>query len=637
MRKFLLLVFISTLLGHPIFSQDTTSTLLDNVIITENRLQIPFSDVSRSIEVITRKQIENAPARNIPELLSYVSGIDIRQRGIGGVQADINIRGGTFDQTLILINGVALADPQTGHHILNIPLSSYDIERIEILKGAGARIFGQNAFAGVVNIVTKKMSENTEGYVGGSYEEMGTFQLKGGVSFADDILPTRLSFSHQRSDGYRKNTDFAITNFLMQNQIKLGKNKLDLIGSYNTREFGASGFYAGPAPTYASLPIDNNTEEFEKVTTTFASASMPIESNNFKITPRFSWRSSNDDYYFVRTAPIFNSTKSNVYTADVNSSYKSKYGTSGFGITFQATDLASKRLDTTTRRQFSAFLEHRFSLLNNRLDITPGFMFTSFSDFGSGFFPGVDVGFRASEKFKVYASYSSTFRIPTYTDLYFNNGANANNPLLQPEKANNLELGAKFNYNGLRITGAWFTRLGDSTIDRVKTNLAQKWFPTNLSKLSVEGVELSVDFLPEIWSTATSRTHAGLRGSDFWLKRINVSGTYITKVSYTTSETVVASRYAADNLRYQFNVNIEHAIVSKLSHSFNVRYFERFNLVKGYEEFYKGTIIDSRLAWTDSWGRVFLQANNLLSKKYVESNGITMPLRWMSLGLEFKL
>jgi vitamin B12 transporter len=626
MRKFLLLVLVSTIFYHPTFSQDTTSTLLDNVIITENRLQIPFSDVSRSIEVITRKQIENAPARNLPELLSYVSGIDIRQRGIGGVQADINIRGGTFDQTLVLINGVALADPQTGHHIMNIPLSAYDIERIEILKGAGARIYGQNAFAGVVNIVTKSAPENTEGYVGASYEERGTFQIKGGIALADDVLPTRISFNHQRSEGYRDNTDFAITNVLLQNQIILGKNKLNLIAGYNARDFGASGFYAGPAPTYAALGVDNNTEEYEEVVTTFASASLPIESGNLKIMPRISWRTSNDDYYFVRKAPIFNSTKSNVYTADVNSSYKSNLGTTGFGITYQATDLASLRLDTTTRKQFSAFLEHRFSLLEGRLDITPGFMFTSFSDFGSGFYPGVDVGFRVHEKFKMYGSYGKTLRIPTYTDLYFNNGANANNPALVPEQADNLEFGAKYNHNGLRISAAWFTRLGSSIIDRVKTDLTKKWFPTNVSALNVEGLELSVDFLPEI-----------LRGADFWLKRASISGTYITKVGYERPENILLSRYAADNLRYQFNINVEHAIVSKLTHSFNVRYFERFTLAKGFEEFNQGTIVDSRLAWTDSWGRVFLQANNLLSRKYVETNGITMPLRWVSLGLELRL
>ena len=174
MKKITLLALLFTLFSIQSNAQDSTSTLLNDVVIKENRLQLPISDVSRSIEIITQNQIKNAPARNIPELLSYVSGVDIRQRGVGGAQADINLRGGTFDQTLILINGVALADPQTGHHIMNLPLSNFDIERIEILKGASARFFGQNAFAGVVNIVTKTPTDKFSGNIGGSYEEQGT-------------------------------------------------------------------------------------------------------------------------------------------------------------------------------------------------------------------------------------------------------------------------------------------------------------------------------------------------------------------------------------------------------------------------------------------------------------------------------
>ena len=98
MKKTTLLALLFTLSLIPFYAQDSTSTLLNDVIIKENRLQLPISDVSRSIEIITQNQIKNAPARNIPELLSYVSGVDIRQRGVGGAQADINLRGGTFDK-----------------------------------------------------------------------------------------------------------------------------------------------------------------------------------------------------------------------------------------------------------------------------------------------------------------------------------------------------------------------------------------------------------------------------------------------------------------------------------------------------------------------------------------------------------
>ncbi len=601
-----------------------TAKLLDNIIISQNRLQIPFADISRSVDVITRKEIDNAPARSLPELLSYVSGVDIRQRGIGGAQADINIRGGTFDQTLILINGVPLADPQTGHHIMNLPLSNFDIERIEILKGAGARIFGQNAFAGVVNIVTKTPNQGFEGNIGAGFEEMGTYQIRGGVNIGNPIAPTRLSFSRQASEGYRPNSDYAIQTFFLQNRLNLSeKTHIDVIAGHNTRKFGGSGFYAGPAPTYASLPLDNNTNEYEEVTTTYANVSLPFSIGAWTIKPRAYYRRSNDDYYFTRGQAIFNSTKSNIYGGDIQTSYKSRWGTTGIGLGAQHTDLKSLKLDTTTRQQVSAFFEHRLSVFNNRLDITPGFMVSHYSDFGSGFFPGIDAGVRLTDAVKAYGSWGKTFRIPTYTDLYFNNGANNNNPLLRPERANTLEFGLKYNKNGLRLAAAWFSRMGDSIIDRVKTDAAQKWFPTNLSSLTVSGIEASFDYMPTIG-----------RGEDFWLKRVNISATYINKVNYITPETVKFSRYAADNLRYQANINITHALFGKLTHSFNTRYFERFILVKNYETYYKGVIADSRLMWTERWGRVFVQGNNLFNKKYVESNGITMPRRWFSVGFD---
>ena len=625
MKKINLLALLFTLSLIPSYAQDSTSTLLNDVIIKENRLQLPISDVSRSIEIITQNQIKNAPARNIPELLSYVSGVDIRQRGVGGAQADINLRGGTFDQTLILINGVALADPQTGHHIMNLPLSNFDIERIEILKGASARIFGQNAFAGVVNIVTKTPTDKFSGNIGGSYEEQGTYQLRAGLNLGNKVIPTRVSYSRQFSNGYRANTDYEIQNFFFQSQANLGENTtLDLVGGHNTRKFGGSGFYAGPiAPNYVSLPVDNYGNEYEEVATSFANATLNYTTGNLKITPRLSWRRSNDDYYFVRNAPIFNSTKSNVLTADVNSSYKSDLGITGLGLNFQTTDFESLKLGKRERTQYSMFLEHRLSLLDDKLDVTAGFMFTTFSDFGAKVLPGIDVGYKIDNKFKIYTSFGNTFRVPTYTDLYFNNGANDFNANLTPETANNVEFGLKYNYQGVRISSAWFARYGTSIIDRVKTDVAKKWFPTNVTDLTVSGIEANVDFLPTI-----------LRGSDFWLKRLNVSATYLTTVKSTTPDSIKLSRYAADNLHFQANLNVEHAIFGKLTHSFNVRYFERFTIPVGNDDFYKGIIIDTRLTWTESFGRFYLQCNNLLSKKYVESNGITMPAKWVSLGLD---
>ncbi|WP_039054509.1 TonB-dependent receptor [Sphingobacterium sp. T2] len=109
------------------------------VVISENRLQIPFSKRSRDIQIINNEDIKRLPVKSINEVLAYANGMDIRQRGPFGTQADISIDGGSFEQALILINGVKISDPQTGHHTMNIPIAMDAVERIEILRGPMAR------------------------------------------------------------------------------------------------------------------------------------------------------------------------------------------------------------------------------------------------------------------------------------------------------------------------------------------------------------------------------------------------------------------------------------------------------------------------------------------------------------------
>lgn len=604
--------------------QDTVQ--LGDVVIKENRLQAPFSQISRNIEIITRKQIETMPARNVAELLHYVSGIDIRQRGIGGVQADVNVRGGTFDQTLILLDGFPLTDPQSGHHLMNLPIDIKDIERIEILKGAAARIYGPNAFAGIINFVSKNLNAAGGAHFSANYGELASIALKSGATIPSKTMPTRLSFSRQTSGGYRPNTDYSMDNFFFQSQLNLLKQKIGLQAGHTDRKFGASGFYAGPAGNrYAALLADNFTDEYETIKTSFASASTTFNTGQLRITPRFFWRKNADDYYFIRNSSIFNSTTSNIFGGELHSSYKSRLGTTGLGVNYQKTKFQSLKLDTTDRTQTALFVEHRFRLWNDKLDITPGFMYSNYSDFGGGFFPGIDAGYQVSEALKLYANWGKTLRIPTFTDLYFNNSSNANNPNLTPEKAQNYEAGIKYSKNAFRANASWFLRDGDNIIDRVKTDTTAgvKWYPTNLASLKIAGFDCSIDYIPAV-----------TRGDDYWLERIALSVTYISKADYRQPAEVKASRYALDQLKYQVNLSVESKIVRPLSQAFNLRYFERMTLPEGFERFYKGYIADWRLMWTTSNYRLLAQVNNLFNKKYVESNGITMPRRWFSVGVE---
>lgn len=610
--KQLLLTILTLFFNYYLLAQsDSTRTVeLDDVVISENRMQTPFSELARNIHLVTREKIETTPAQSINELLSYVPGVDIRQRGPAGVQADLRIRGGTFEQVLVLINGVKVSDPQTGHHLLNLPLDRNNIERIEVLKGPGARVYGQNAFAGAINIVTKVPDERVinAGAYGGDFNTWGG---NIGIALPGEEYGQYLSVAHDRSDGYRPNSDYQITNFFYQSYAKTSLGTLNFLGGHTMRDFGASGFYV------------EGSEEYEETRTSLVSASLDAEFGKWKAQPRLYWRRNHDDYLFVRSNPMaFNNVHTtHVGGAEVNATRLNELGLTGVGLEYRREFIDSDNFSGGTQQAalgnwqrsiFGAFLEHRFYLLD-RVDLTPGLYINWFSDFGWNYFPGLDASLDITTEWKLYGNLGRSFRIPTYTDLYYNGPSNVGNDQLQPERAWTYEAGIK--YFGQRLWGqlSYFYRDGSQLIDWVRTSDQQPWQPQNYYNVATDGLEVEIN---------------GRFDQESFVQAASVSYTYLNANLGQTEG--VQSRYVLDHLNHQFIASLTHRIWGNVRHSARLRYLDRMTQADYW-------VLDSRLYYqTASW-QAFVEATNLTNTEYTEAGFVQMPGRWLRAGVNVTL
>ena len=592
------------------FTQSTTDSLLiEEIVIQENRLQLPVSDASHTINIISRQQIQNSPARSVAEVLQNVAGIDIRQRGVHGVQSDVSIRGGTFDQALILINGIKMADPQTGHHAMNIPLDLDNIERIEVLKGPAARVFGANAFSGAINIVTKTPNK-TFSKINIEAGQNGLGGIAASTSFGNDKYKQFFSASRNFSQGYRHNTDYSISNYFYQSEFKINNSQsLNFLGSFTDREFGANRFYGNTSEAFAN--------QYEEVRTSLFNVGHKKVTDNMVINTRFNWRHNEDEYVFLRNNPsVFrNFHVSDVFSLESHANIINRFGTTGVGVELSRVDLRSNNLGKHNRNIATLFLEHRVSFLDEKLDIRPGIAISHYSDFGTHIFPGLDVGFEITEGLKLFGNAGYTWRIPTFTDLFYEDGANIGNENLQPESALSYEAGIKYNQSGLNIQASYFVRNGSDLIDWTKEADTLKWQPQNFANVNMNGFDVSLSFNPRV-----------LLGTSF-LQNFTLGYTSIN--AEIPDNNVEFSRYVLENLNHQLTANIQHRIFGKLFHSFQIRWVDRVSM----DDY---TLLDSRLSWQEKKWSVYLNANNILDTKYFETNLVEMPGTWIYGGVKIR-
>lgn len=596
--KLFKIVLIVLLISPIINAQNETINLKEVLVTATNRIDLPFDQSSRTITIISSEQIQKSAAQNVADLLQHFAGIDVRKRGVEGMQSDLYIRGGGFDQTLVLIDGVKMDDAQTGHHLMNAMIAIENIERIEIIKGPAARIYGQNAFTGAVNIVTKKLDNNAvkANFRSGSYENHG---VGFGLTRVTQNSGFQFYVDKQQSDGYRFNTDFDNLGIYLKGFI----GKIQLLSLFNERKFGANGFYANP----------NFKDQYEETQTSLIAITTDYFADNLKITPRIYWRRNQDMYLFLRHNPAFyrNLHISNKIGAEVNSSYQSEYGTTGFGIDINNISLESNNLGNHNRVTLTSFLEHRFKFWNDKLDITPGIAISYYDDFGAKAFPGIDVGYSISSQLKTYANMGYTYRVPTYTDLYYKSSIEQGNPDLKPESALSQEIGITFFDKNFLINIAGFNRNSDNLIDWTKDNATDKWQARNFSEVTTKGIETSADYSFKAFN---------------FMQKWNVSYTYIDDKIKDLN--VTYTRYSINSIKHQFNTQLTTQFLPFLSQQIAYRYIERTNS-QNYN------VVDAKLMATFKQLELFMAANNIFDEIYTETNLVPMPKANFMFGIKY--
>ena len=591
------------LLSNLSISQDQT-TNLDEVVVLSTKIDLPFSKNFRTVKIISSEDIKNSPVTNVSDLLQEITGIDVRRRGVGGVQGDLYIRGGGFDQTLLLVDGMKMDDAQTGHHTLNMILPLYLIERIEIIKGPAARIFGQNAFNGAINIVTKEF-EGEKRTVNLNLNELsyGSFEQKN-ISLSTKIVGEKIksliSYSGNRSDGYRHNTDFKKNNYFIKTSFNSNNSPVDVIASFTENKFGANGFYASPSAT----------EQYEETQASLLGITTTINSEKLSITPRLYWRRGQDEYIYIRDNPSVyrNLHKTNKVSAELNGSYFSNSGVTGFGLDLSTVNISSNNLGEHNRTTVNLFADHTFKLFDQKLVVSPGIALSYFSDMSFHSFPGIDLGYNISSDFKLYSNIGKTYRIPTYTDLYYSDRTTVGNENLNPESATSTEFGLKYNTSNFKFSTALFNRNAKNIIDYVKQNEDDLWKAVNIGSLSTSGFELDMSYrFKSSYSLSNDNS-------------ISIGYTNIKDDNYVSD--INFSKYSLNSLKHHFISKFNLNYIKNVNHSIIYKYAERSDQ-SNY------SVLDSKIRYKKG---VFIYVNNILDEIYSETNLVPMPGRSFLIG-----
>ena len=633
-------------------SSDSTVTnkqvMLDEVSVTGTRAPLTVSQQARMVTVLSREDIQAAPVQSVNDLLKYAVGVDVRQKGALGALTDVSIRGGNSEQITVLLNGINICDAQTAHNTFDFPVDISEIERIEVLEGPAGRVYGTSSLLGAINIVTKTppSSSLSARIEGGSY---GYLAAGARANIAQGRWNNQLSGSFTRSDGYlrnkanRLNADYKTSKAFYQGNYNDSQIAVRWHAGMSVKDFGANTFYAAKYD-----------DQFEHTFKTFTALQAENKQGKFHIRPSIYWNRSMDRFELFRGAPqkyAYNYHRTDVYGVNLNAYFDWSLGRTAFGAELRHEELVSTNLgeklerphhihgtdrnytNGINRTNLQFVLEHNIIL--SRFTLSAGVIAVknSQADMNMRVYPGIDASYRMGNAWKVYASYNTSLRMPSFTELFYSVGGHKADKHLKPEELSALEAGLKYNAHGISGKTSIFYNQQENLIDWISdgtldANGSPLWESVNFGRINVVGVEASLSF--------DCRT---LMPSQRFLKQFSLAYCYLNQNE--KEHKGITSKYVLEYVKNKMVANLQLNLWRNLDLGLNYRllhrmggYIDTNNQRHNYATY---GILDARLSWNTSKWTAFAAANNLLNRTYVDYGNVPQPGTWITAGISIQM
>lgn len=474
----------------------TVPSASETVVVTGTFTPVQETEIDRSVTVIETEG-QDLLYQNWSEYLELSPSVDFQQRAPGDVQGDLSIRGSTFGQTLVLIDGLRMNDVQTGHHDMDLPLATDAVERIEILRGAGSTLYGSDAMAGTINVITNR-PERSDLRIGAGIGNFGVNEQNGSASLLWKKFDTELDVERDFSSGFRPDRDYRNLSLFSNNNAQTVLGRSQLVLGYSDKPYGADQFY-GPFNSW------------ERTKSWFTGLKQDFGS---KTEFDFAFRRHTDEFVLFRDQPSIyeNNHIDKSWQTDLRHHEKlSQNSTLFFGGEGIHESITSNNLGDHDRSRGAVYMDYDLRALK-RFSFSVGAREEILSASHGTFSPTVAAGVWLKPTLKLKGSISRAFRLPTYTDLYYHDPANFGNPNLKPEQAWDFEGGLLWTPGSrLKSEVTIFERHDRDVIDYVRASSSSPYVAENIHKLNFTGVEASVEAaLPNHGTVQISYT--GLHG-----------------------------------------------------------------------------------------------------------------------------